>query len=108
MELEQIIGIIAGICTTISIVPQIYKAWTTGDVEDISVNTFLILCVGVGLWTVYGVMKTDWPIIVTNGISTLLNLSLIYLIFTNRGEEDDESKHSDERAAGSGQLATNS
>ncbi|WP_245233058.1 SemiSWEET family transporter [Maribacter forsetii] len=41
---------------------------------------FLVLTIGVSLWTVYGIMKQDAPIIITNGISTILNISMLVLI----------------------------
>lgn len=80
MELEEVIGIIAGVLTTLAVLPQIIKAVKTGKVKDVSPYMFLILCLGVGLWTVYGIMKIDWPIIVTNGISFVLNGTMLYIV----------------------------
>ncbi|WP_300024636.1 SemiSWEET family sugar transporter [uncultured Maribacter sp.] len=82
--MEEIIGIFAGIFTTVAAVPQIYRAWRTKKVDDVSPKMFLTLTLGVLLWTVYGVMKKDVPIIVTNGISTLLNITMFILIFKYR------------------------
>lgn len=81
MESTEIIGSLAGIFTTVAVIPQIYKALKTDKVKDISPFFFSILLIGVGLWTVYGILKTDWPIILTNGISFLLNsiMLIIYL-----------------------------
>ena len=39
---------------------------------------FIALCIGVGLWTVYGIMKGDWPIILTNGTSFILNGIMLF------------------------------
>jgi MtN3 and saliva related transmembrane protein len=33
----------------------------------------------VSLWIYYGIMKDDYPIILTNAFSLLLNISLIFL-----------------------------
>ncbi|SEB49600.1 MtN3 and saliva related transmembrane protein [Maribacter dokdonensis] len=82
--MEEIIGIFAGIFTTIAAVPQIYRAWKTKKVDDVSPIMFFVLILGVLLWTVYGVMKQDAPIIITNGISTLLNITMFILIFKYR------------------------
>ncbi|MDN3492561.1 SemiSWEET family sugar transporter [Winogradskyella bathintestinalis] len=82
MNLEEIIGIAAGIFTTLGVLPQIIKAIKTKKVKDVSPYMFVILCIGVGLWTVYGIMKQDWPIIITNGISFLLNGIMLYIIIT--------------------------
>ena len=82
--MEEIIGILAGIFTTIAAVPQIFRAWKTKKVDDVSPKMFLVLTIGVSLWTVYGVMKQDIPIIITNGISTILNITMLILIIKFR------------------------
>lgn len=80
MELEEIIGILAGVFTTLAVLPQIFKAIKTREVKDVSPYMFVVLCLGVGLWTFYGILKTDWPIILTNGISFILNGIMLYII----------------------------
>ena len=87
MTWQDIIGILAGICTTVAVIPQIIKAWKTKKVEDVSPGMFIILMCGVGLWTVYGIGKKDWPIILTNGISLLLNSFLLYLIIVQQKQK---------------------
>ncbi|WP_430429538.1 SemiSWEET family sugar transporter [Maribacter litoralis] len=82
--MEEIIGILAGIFTTIAAVPQIFRAWKTKKVDDVSPIMFLVLTIGVSLWTVYGAMKQDIPIIITNGISTILNITMLILIIKFR------------------------
>ncbi|MDT0293025.1 SemiSWEET family sugar transporter [Mesonia ostreae] len=49
MNTTEIIGMLAGIFTTIAVIPQIYKAIKTKKVDDISPFFFSILLVGVGL-----------------------------------------------------------
>ncbi|MGA9327364.1 MAG: PQ-loop domain-containing transporter, partial [Salegentibacter sp.] len=46
----NILGLVAGICTTVSVLPQIRKAWKTKEVEDVSPGMFGILMLGVFLW----------------------------------------------------------
>jgi MtN3 and saliva related transmembrane protein len=74
------IGIVAGICTTLAIIPQILKAWQTKEVKDISKGMFAILITGVSLWTIYGILINDMAIILANGVSVLLNSSLLYIL----------------------------
>lgn len=90
MNLEEWIGIAAGVLTTIGVLPQIIKAIKTGKVEGVSAYMFVILCLGVGLWTVYGVMKMDWPIIITNGISFILNGIMLYIVITCKKDHEHE------------------
>ena len=77
---EQIIGFIAGILTTVAVLPQLIKSWKTKKVMDISPFMFVLLLGGVGMWVVYGIVKNDYPIILTNGISFLLNLSMLVIM----------------------------
>lgn len=84
MESSEWLGYCAGILTTFAVVPQIRKAWTTRSVDDISVFTVCMLIFGLSLWTAYGVVTHHWPIVVTNGIGTLLQVSLLGLVFHER------------------------
>ena len=86
MEVEEIIGILAGVFTTVAVLPQIAKAIKTRKVKDVSPYMFVILCLGVGLWTYYGILKRDWPIIITNGISFILNGVMLYIVLTTKKE----------------------
>lgn len=39
----------------------------------------IVLMIGLVLWVWYGVEKTDWPIIVTNAFSFVVNLAIAIL-----------------------------
>lgn len=80
MTFTDLIGILAGICTTIAVIPQIIRAWKTKKVKDVSPWMFGVLMLGVFLWVVYGVLQQDWPIIATNGVSLGLNSFMFYLM----------------------------
>lgn len=80
MNFIDILGFVAGICVTISVIPQILKIWKTKKVKDISLLTFSVLTFGVALWVLYGVLKNDLPIIITNSISLSLNILMVYFI----------------------------
>lgn len=80
MEMVEVIGFIAGIFTTIAVLPQLIKSWQTKKVSNVSPVMFAILMIGVGLWVVYGVLKSDLPIILTNGTSFLLNTLMLILM----------------------------
>ena len=84
---EQIIGFIAGILTTVAVLPQLIKSWKTKKVMDISPFMFVLLLGGVGMWVVYGIVKNDYPIILTNGISFLLNLSMLVLMLLYQSKD---------------------
>ena len=74
-----ITGIIAGILTAVSMMPQVFKTIKTKKAEHISPLMLIILIAGVSLWIVYGCIKKDWPIIITNCFSVLINMAMLFL-----------------------------
>jgi len=80
MDSIDILGLFAGTCITISTIPQILKVWKTKKVKEISLRMFSILTFGIAVWIVYGILKEDLPIIITNSVSFVLNLVMVYFI----------------------------
>jgi MtN3 and saliva related transmembrane protein len=79
LELTEIVGIVAGICTAISLLPQLIKMIKNKKADDISLFYLTILLCGLSLWVWYGFLRDDMPIIVTNSFSLLLNITVIIL-----------------------------
>jgi len=50
--------------------------------DGVSLGMFLVLLTGVGGWIWYGIEKKDYPIIVTNCFSAIVNV--LILIFSIR------------------------
>jgi MtN3 and saliva related transmembrane protein len=75
----QIIGIIAGIFTASSLLPQALKIIKEKKAEDVSIGMLLFLMTGVSLWIYYGYLRNDMPIIITNCFSLLLNFVTLFL-----------------------------
>ena len=71
------IGIGAGIATSVSLLPQLFKIVRERKANDISYFMLIFLLVGIGGWIWYGILKEDYPIIVTNAFSLLMNLLII-------------------------------
>ncbi|WP_147205013.1 SemiSWEET family sugar transporter [Segetibacter aerophilus] len=84
MSTVGVIGIVAGIFTSASLLPQLVKIIKEKKVEDLSMTMFFSLLIGIILWVVYGILREDWPIIVTNSFSVLLNLFILVLKFKYR------------------------
>lgn len=76
---NDIIGLAAGILTATSMLPQLVKTIKEKDAENISTFMIIILILGTGLWTYYGVLKDDLPIIITNAFSCLVNNFMLVL-----------------------------
>ena len=81
---ENVLGIVAGVLTSASMIPQLIKILKEKNVKDLSLVMLLILITGVSLWVWYGVMKDELPIILSNGFSVLVNLSLLICYFIYR------------------------
>lgn len=72
------IGIAAGACTGVAMLPQLYKIIKQKKAEQISIGMIIILLSGLVLWIFYGLISKDYPIIITNSFSALVNLLIIY------------------------------
>lgn len=72
------VGIIAGILTAISMLPQLIKIIREKKAEEVSALMLLVLITGNILWAAYGMLREDWPIIATNGCSILINSLTIF------------------------------
>ena len=82
MDSFTIIGLAAGFCTTVAFLPQAVKTWRTKSAKDLSLGMYLIFCTGVALWLTYGILICDLPIILTNVVTLILALSILYFKLT--------------------------
>ncbi|KFC20382.1 SemiSWEET transporter [Chryseobacterium sp. FH1] len=74
---ENILGLVAGILTSVAMMPQLIKVLKDKNVEDISVMMLLVLISGLSLWVWYGILQEEWPIILSNAFSVLVNVTLL-------------------------------
>jgi MtN3 and saliva related transmembrane protein len=79
MNTIQLLGLVAGSFTTAAFVPQVVKTWRTRSAKDLSLGMFLIFCLGVVLWLVYGFLIRDIPVIVANVVTLMLASFLLFL-----------------------------
>ena len=79
MGYMQWVGIVAGTFTSTAMLPQIIKTFREKKAENISLVMIFVLLTGISGWIYYGVLRNDLPIIITNGISFILNVLLLIL-----------------------------
>lgn len=79
-----LLGLFAGACTTLSFLPQVIRTLRTRHAADLSLAWLLIFALGVGSWCVYGVLKSDITIILSNAVTLGLVLSLTIAKYTIR------------------------
>ena len=65
------LGMVAGLCTSFSFVPQVIKAWRQGDTEAISKRMYLASLAAYGLWIVHGLMIGSTPVILFNALNLI-------------------------------------
>jgi MtN3 and saliva related transmembrane protein len=59
--------------------PQVFKTLKTKKAEHVSPLMLVILICGVALWFVYGMLKNDVPIMLTNAFSVVVNVLMLFL-----------------------------
>ncbi len=74
-----VLGLLAGVLTTLSFLPQVIKAWKSRSTRDISLGMFLMFCTGVLLWIIYGILVADAPVIAANVLTFLLAATILIL-----------------------------
>lgn len=79
IDMNSLIGIIAGIITTSALVPQAIKIYKTKSAKDISLLMFVFLAIGITLWFLYGVLIKALPVILANFVSLILIFSIILM-----------------------------
>lgn len=83
------VGIVAGILTTCSLLPPLIKLIREKKPEQVPIGMLVVLLGGLILWIYYGILRSDWPIILTNAFSVLQNITMITLrqVYKNKNEK---------------------
>jgi len=81
IDQNEIIGLIAAVCTTFAFIPQVMKLWKTKQTKDLSLRMYSIMFIGIILWLVYGIRIDSLSIIMANVVTaTLVGTILVYII----------------------------
>jgi MtN3 and saliva related transmembrane protein len=74
-----ILGYIAGSLTTLAFLPQLIKVIKTRSTKDISLVMFAVICVGISLWLLYGILINSPPIIGANIVTLIIAGTILVL-----------------------------
>lgn len=77
------LAIIAGLLSTASFVPQVWKAWRERDTAAISKRMYMVTVTAFSLWAFYGFLIGNGPIITFNLLSLALSGSILALKIRN-------------------------
>jgi MtN3 and saliva related transmembrane protein len=80
MNWAEIVGFTGSLLSSLTFVPQVYKAWKSKSVGDLSIYTILIISVSTLIWVVYGVANNPvlYPVVLCNSFIFLLSIVLLY------------------------------
>lgn len=88
MELiGEFLGYLAGICTAIVFLPQSLQTIKTRDTTSLSKMTYIVYCVGMVSWILYGIYLHSIQMILFNAISLFFALIILYIIFQNKANK---------------------
>jgi MtN3 and saliva related transmembrane protein len=73
------IGVIAAALTTSAFLPQLIKVWRSKSAKDVSLGMFVVFTIGIALWLLYGVLRSDPVIIAANIVTFVLALAILIL-----------------------------
>lgn len=76
-NLAELIGIIAGLLTTVAFLPQAFKIWRSKSAKDVSLAMFVCFCVGIVLWVIYGFMLGALPVILANVVTLCIAATIL-------------------------------
>lgn len=83
MNGDTVVGMAAGVLTSVAVVPQVVRTWRTKHAKDLSIWQPLLLVAGMTLWLFYGLMIGDSPLIAANTFSLgcylfLIGMKIVY------------------------------
>ena len=73
LNLADMVGTAAALCSMASFTPQIVKIWRERDASSISLRMYVVTVGAFTLWTIYGVLAGSWPVIAANSVCLLLS-----------------------------------
>jgi len=82
--MKDVIGYVAALFTTFSLLPQIIRIWKLKEARDISLFMPLMVSIGAVLWLVYGIMIAETPVIAANVVSLLVALITLFVTIKYR------------------------
>jgi MtN3 and saliva related transmembrane protein len=82
--MKDLIGYMAAVLTTFSLLPQIIRIWKLKEARDISLFMPLMTSAGSVLWLFYGILINEAPIIAANTLSLIFSLTILFITIKYR------------------------
>ena len=88
---DGIIGYAAAICMVCGYLPQAVHTIRTRDTDGIALPTFLALGAGSVFFVIQGLMLGNWPLVITNAITTVSS-AIVFAIKVNNDRKKRNQK----------------
>jgi MtN3 and saliva related transmembrane protein len=72
-------GVVAGLCSMISFIPQILKIVRERDASGVSLRMYAVTMLGFVCWTTYGALSGSLPVAVSNAVCLALTATIFVL-----------------------------
>jgi MtN3 and saliva related transmembrane protein len=86
----EAIGLFAGVLGIIAWIPQIREVWIHKRHDGISIATFSVVTIALGLWLIYGVLVDSIAMIVANIMTLGVILAVIIGVVRLRNSERNQ------------------
>lgn len=89
MNWVEAVGLLGSFLSSITFIPQVYKAWQSRSVGDLSIYTILIVTTSTVVWLIYGIFNSPLllPVVLCNGFIFLLSFVLLFFKLTFKKQE---------------------
>jgi MtN3 and saliva related transmembrane protein len=82
MQWTEYFGYIGAFLSAVTFMPQVWLAWKTKSVGDLSLGMLSIVFISVVVWLIYAFALGLLPVIIANSIVGILAIILLYFKFT--------------------------
>jgi len=86
----EAIGLFAGVLGIIAWIPQIREVWIHKRHDGISIATFSVVTIALGLWLIYGILVDSIAMIVANIMTLCVILAVIIGVVRLRKSESNQ------------------
>lgn len=90
--IAEALGYLAGICTAIVFLPQSIQTIKSRNVVGLSLSTYVIYCIGMISWILYGMYLGSVQMMLFNTISLFFATIVLYLIIADKRKKSSEEK----------------
>ena len=84
--IAETIGYVGGLCTAFCFMPQTLKTIRTKDVQSLSLVSYILYCIGILSWVLYGFYVHSVQMVVFNSISLFFAGYILIMIIKYKGK----------------------